>query len=120
MNKFFSFISARKSLLCVLGLFVTLLLVMAFFYKDQFFLGMYKVCLALVGLCIGAMFDMALFPYAKPRGYLAGKWDTDIKENRTDSADFPILVGQEMAFFIACIRRMLFSLIVMLGVCLAL
>lgn len=120
MAKFLEYLKTGKMLLFLLVLFFCLMLFMALFYTDQFVLAVYKVCLVLVGLCTGAVFDIALFPYAKPHGYLAGNWRTNIRENKKNEADFPILTGLETAFFIACIRRMLFAVSVMFGVCIAL
>ena len=75
------FLKTRRHFIFLTVLFFVLAVFLLLFYKSHFALAMYKVILCMVGFCIGAIFDGALFSFAKPCGYLCYKWQESSVEN---------------------------------------
>lgn len=117
---FMLFFKIRRHLIFLAVLFFVLAVFLLLFYKSHFALAMYKVILCMIGFCIGALFDGALFAFAKPCGYLCCKWQESSAENIINRADFPVAEGQEWLFIAACLRKTVFAVFGMLGMCLAL
>lgn len=116
-NRFFRF---RKSYLFLIIVLIFLGGMIAAYFEGQLFLIFYKLCLCLLAGIIASNLDYALFPFAKPESYLEGKWYEDLEEGREDEADVPIVPGQELAFFVACLRKALIICVCIIGVCIAL
>lgn len=80
---------------------------------------LYKACLVALAVVLGYWADRALFPYARPDGYLKDDWRHGIQsivemppergEGRTwyDGVDFPVEDGYHQAFAAAMLRRAL-------------
>ena len=113
--------SARRWLaLC--GLVTVLILAfLAVISSQQLPVIAYKAGLVSFAACIGVWIDRAIFPYARPSGYLKTDWlrnpDADGGE---DEVDFEICTGYFRVFAIATIRRGIMVGMVILGMCLGL
>lgn len=114
------FFKMRRHLIFLTVLFLVLAVFLLIFYKSHFALAMYKVILCMIGFCVGALFDGALFAFAKPCSYLCDNWKDNFTENTPDTADFPVVLGCEWLFIAACFRKTVFAAFGMLGMCLAL
>ena len=79
----------------------------------------YKFALTIAGAFVGFVIDRALFPYARPDGYLKRFWQHGSDEP-IDKADYEIVEGYQLAFAIATLRRALIIIAVALGVTLGL
>ena len=66
----------------------------------------YKALLIAFGVVLGYWLDRALFPYARPDGYLERDWRFGTEEPQGD-VDFRVVAGYERVFAIAMIRRAL-------------
>ena len=120
MEVFFMFkrlFSARRWLaLC--GLVTVLILAfLAVISPQQLPVIAYKAGLVSFGVWI----DRAIFPYARPSGYLKKDWlrDPDA-DGGDDEVDFEICAGYLRAFTVATIRRGIMVGMVILGMCLGL
>ena len=113
--------SARRWLaLC--GLVTALILAfLAVVSPQQLPVIAYKAALVSFAACVGVWLDRAVFPYARPSGYLKKDWmrnpDADGGE---DEVDFEICTGYFRVFAIATIRRGIMVGMVILGMCLGL
>ena len=76
---------------------------------------LYKACLIALAAVLGYWLDRALFPYARPDGYLQRDWryGTDEPEGEVD---YPVVHGYHHAFITAMIRRAIVVGCVVLGV----
>lgn len=65
---------------------------------------LYKACLVALAAVLGYWLDRALFPYARPDGYLVRDWryGTDEPEGEVD---YPVVAGYILVYAIAMIRR---------------
>ena len=124
MEVFFMFkrlFSARRWLaLC--GLITVLILAfLAVISPQQLPVIAYKAGLVSFAACIGVWIDRAIFPYARPSGYLKKDWlrDPDA-DGGDDEVDFEICAGYLRAFTVATIRRGIMVGMVILGMCLGL
>jgi hypothetical protein len=124
MEVFFMFkrlFSARRWLaLC--GLVTVLILAfLAVISPQQLPVIAYKAGLVSFAACLGVWIDRAVFPYARPSGYLKTDWlrnpDAD---GGDDEVDFEICAGYLRAFTVATIRRGIMVGMVILGMCLGL
>jgi len=80
--------------------------------------GLYKLSLAAMAAIAGYYIDIALYPYARPDGYLiSGDW-LRLHHTIDDDADYPVVKGYELIFAISMLRRALIVLACVIGVCL--
>ena len=81
----------------------------------------YKTALVSFAACIGVWIDPAIFPYARPSGYLKKYWlrDPDA-DGGDDEVDFEVCRDYLRTFSIATIRRGIMVGAVVLGMCLGL
>ena len=81
----------------------------------------YKSALVSFAACIGVWIDRAIFPYARPSGYLKTDWlNNPDADGGDDDVDFEICAGYLRAFTVATIRRGIMVGMVILGMCLGL
>ena len=113
--------SARRWLaLC--GLITILILgILAAISPQQLPVIAYKAALVSFAACMGVWIDRAVFPYARPSGYLKKDWlrnpDAD---GGDDEVDFEVCRDYLRTFSIATIRRGIMVGMVILGMCLGL
>ena len=98
--------SARRWLALCGFVTVLLLAFLAVISPQQLPVIAYKSALVSFAACIGVWIDRAIFPYARPSGYL--------------KTDFEICAGYLRAFTVATIRRGIMVGMVILGMCLGL
>ena len=103
--------------------FVTVLILpfLAVISPQQLPVIAYKAALVSFAACVGVWLDRAVFPYARPSGYLKKDWlrDPDA-DGGDDEVDFEICAGYLRAFTVATIRRGIMVGMVILGMCLGL
>ena len=114
------FSASRWLALC--GLVTVLILAfLAVISPQQLPVIAYKAGLVSFAACLGVWIDRAVFPYARPSGYLKTDWlrnpDAD---GGDDEVDFEICTGYLRAFVVATIRRGIMVGMVILGMCLGL
>ena len=102
----------RNSLFLLLA--VLLLAVIALVSPVQLPVVLYKAALIALAAVLGYWLDRALFPYARPDGYLARDWryGTDEPEGEVD---YPVVSGYIRVFTAAMVRRALVVGCVVLG-----
>ncbi len=114
------FLRARKNYILVLLLLILTAGTVCAWVHSQLLLICYKLCLFLAAGVTGCILDYAVFPYAKPEGYLTDRWDCEFCEHKKDEADFHIVKGHEIDFYVACLRRVVLISVGIIGVCFAL
>ena len=67
---------------------------------------LYKATLLALAAVVGYWLDRALFPYARPDGYLHRDWRYGTDEPEGD-VDYPVVAGYEAVFLWAMVRRAL-------------
>ena len=92
-----------------------LLVVIAVIAPPQLPVVLYKACLVALAAVLGYWLDRALFPYARPDGYLVRDWRHGTDEPVGD-VDYPVVQGYIRVFTAAMIRRALVVGAVVLGV----
>jgi len=106
----------RLSLWLVIS--VLLLIVVALLYPQQLGVSLYKLSLVSMAGVIGYWLDRALFPYARPDGYLAH--DPRNRHNPhpgdIEGADYRINNGYHVVFAAAMLRRALIVAAAMLAI----
>ena len=105
-------------LLLTAALFCGLLLLA----PHQATVAVYKLTLISLAAVVGYWLDRALFPYARPDGYLVNDWRTK-KVTETgiqDEVDHPVIHGYRVVYSHAMLRRALIVLAVVLGTALGL
>ena len=81
----------------------------------------YKAALVSFAACVGVWLDRAIFPYARPSGYLKTDWRQDPDAAGDDGVpDFEICSQYLVPFAVATIRRGIIVGGVILGMCLGL
>lgn len=113
--------SARRWLtLC--GLVTMLILaLLAAISPQQLPVIAYKAALVSFAACVGVWLDRAIFPYARPSGYLRRDWVRDPDaDGGDDEPDFEICGNYIRPFAVATIRRGIIVGMVILGMCLGL
>ena len=81
----------------------------------------YKAGLVSFAACIGVWLDRAIYPYARPSGYLKTDWRQDPDAAGNDGVpDFEICDRYIRPFTVATIRRGIIVGSVVLGMCLGL
>ena len=68
--------------------------------------AVYKLSLVLLAGYLGYWFDVWLYPYSRPDGYLVRNWETD-QGFKADAPDHAIVPGYETVFAASLIRRAL-------------
>jgi hypothetical protein len=102
-----------------LALALVLLALIAITSPAQLPVVLYKASLIALAAVLGYWLDRALFPYARPDGYLARDWRRGTNEP-TGDADFPVVSAYMPAFCHAMIRRAIIVAAVIIGVALGL
>ena len=97
-----------------LAVAVLLLAVIAVVSPVQLPVVLYKTALIALAAVLGYWLDRALFPYARPDGYLGTDWryGTDEPEGEVD---YPVVSGYIRVFTAAMVRRALVVGCVVLG-----
>lgn len=98
---------------------VLLLLLIGLISPVQLPVVLYKAALIALAAVLGYWLDRALFPYARPDGYLQRDWRYGSEEPEGD-ADFPVVAHHMHAFCTAMIRRAIVVGMVVIGVALGL
>ncbi|MBU1352115.1 MAG: putative holin [Gammaproteobacteria bacterium] len=75
---------------------------------------LYKACLVALAAVLGYWLDRALFPYARPDGYLHHDWRYGTEEPEGD-VDYPVVQGYIRVFTAAMLRRAIVVGCVVLG-----
>lgn len=83
-----------------------LLLAVAIVAPPQLPVVLYKATLLALAAVVGYWLDRALFPYARPDGYLHRDWRYGTDEPEGD-VDYPVVAGYEAVFLWAMVRRAL-------------
>lgn len=114
---FMRFLPRMFSWWCVLAVLVVTLWWLA---PLQLPVLLYKVALVGFSACLGYGLDRSLFPYARPDGYLVGRWwatkrTVDKYGYIPDQANYPVVPGCEWLFVGSVMRRALIVLAVMVG-----
>ena len=76
---------------------------------------LYKASLVALAAVLGYWLDRALFPYARPDGYLVRDWRFGTEEPEGD-VDYPVVQGYIRVFTAAMLRRAILVGCVVLGV----
>ena len=98
-----------------LVLAVLLLVALAIVAPPQLPVVLYKAALIALAAVIGYWLDRALFPYARPDGYLVRDWRFGTEEPEGD-VDYPVVQGYIRVFTAAMLRRAIVVGCVVLGV----
>jgi hypothetical protein len=106
----------RLSLWLVIS--VLLLIVVALLYPQQLGVSLYKLSLVSMAGVIGYWLDRALFPYARPDGYLAHGPENRHNPHPGDVADADYRINDDyhVAFAAAMLRRALIVAAAMLAI----
>jgi len=81
---------------------------------------LYKAALVAVAAVLGYWIDRGVFPYARPDGYLVNDWrDGDLYRTGED-VSHPVVVGYEIVFLGAMLRRAVVVAAVVLALALGL
>jgi len=106
----------RLSLWLVIS--VLLLIVVAVLYPQQMGVSLYKLSLVSMAGVIGYWLDRALFPYARPDGYLAHtqvhRYNLHLDD--PEDADYRVNAGYHVVFAAAMLRRALIVAAAMLAI----
>lgn len=103
----------RSSTWLILAL--VLLVGIAIISPPQLPVVLYKVSLIALAAVLGYWLDRALFPYARPDGYLHRDWRYGTDEPEGD-VDYPVVQGYTRVFTAAMLRRAIVVGCVVLGV----
>lgn len=87
-----------------LALAVVLIAVIAIAAPAQLPVMLYKLALVAIALVFGYWADRALFPYARPDGYLHRDWRYG-GDGPDGEVDFPVVTGYGQVFAAAMVRR---------------
>lgn len=102
-----------------LAIAVALLALIAIVSPVQLPVVAYKASLIALAAVLGYWLDRALFPYARPDGYLVRDWRLGTEAPQGD-ADYPIVPAYLPAFCHAMLRRAIVIAAVVIGVALGL
>lgn len=98
---------------------VVLLVLIAIVSPQQLPISLYKLSLISLAAVAGYWLDRALFPYARPDGYLQRDW-RGVDGGRWFDADYQVAVGYERVFAAALLRRAIIVGATVLGVAMGL
>ncbi len=104
MSKLFQLFRSYSRLGVVAVIAVALMAALLLLSPMQAQVALYKVALVFAAGYIGYWFDVALFPYARPNGFLAREWQ-DEKGFRTHAPDHAVVDGYQQVFAAAMLRR---------------
>ncbi|MBB1601565.1 putative holin [Variovorax sp. UMC13] len=107
----------RNSLWLILA--VVLLALIALISPVQLPVVLYKGSLIALAVVLGYWADRALFPYARPDGYLCRDWRRGTDEPEND-VDFPVVPNYARVYCAAMMRRAVVVGAVVIGVALGL
>ena len=107
----------RSSLFLLLS--VLLLAALAVVSPVQLPVALYKLTLIALAAVVGYWLDRALFPYARPDGYLYADWRYGTEEPE-GASDFPVLHDYHLVFCAAMLRRAIVVGTVVIGVAMGL
>ena len=96
-----------------------LLVAIAIVAPPQLPVVLYKACLVALAAVLGYWLDRALFPYARPDGYLYADWRYGTEEPE-GASDFPVLHDYHLVFCAAMLRRAIVVGTVVIGVAMGL
>ncbi|MFT0531619.1 putative holin [Castellaniella hirudinis] len=99
---------------------VVLLLAIAAISPVQLPVVAYKLSLISLAAVVAYWLDRALFPYARPDGYLVKDWRCGPCGPNVSHVDFPIVTEYMNVFIWACLRRAIIVAGVVTGVALGL
>lgn len=80
---------------------------------------LYKAALVSLAVVMGYWLDRALFPYARPDGFLERDWRLGTDEPLF-AVDYRVVKGYEMVYALAMIRRAVLVGVVIVGIALGL
>ena len=103
----------RSSLFLLLS--VLLLAALAVVSPVQLPVALYKLTLIALAAVVGYWLDRALFPYARPDGYLQRDWRYGTDEPEGD-VDYPVVQAYIRVFTAAMLRRAIVVGCVVLGI----
>lgn len=103
----------RSTLWLVLA--VLLLAIMAMLYPEQLPITLYKAALIALASVLGYWLDRALFPYARPDGYLKRDWRYGTDEPEGD-VDFPVVMAYGFIYCATMLRRAIVVAAVVVGI----
>ena len=103
----------RSSLFLLLS--VVLLVALAVVSPVQLPVALYKLTLIALAAVVGYWLDRALFPYARPDGYLVRDWRHGTDEPVGD-VDYPVVQAYIRVFTAAMLRRAIVVGCVVLGI----
>lgn len=98
-----------------LALAVLLLVAIAIVAPPQLPVVLYKACLVALAAVLGYWLDRALFPYARPDGFLVRDWRYGTEEPEGD-VDYPVVQGYIRVYTAAMLRRAIVVGCVVLGI----
>ncbi len=104
MSKLFQLFRSYSRLGVVAVIAVALMAALLLLSPMQAQVALYKVALVFAAGYIGYWFDVALFPYARPNGYLMREWRTQ-KAFIPYGPDHAIADGYQQVFAAAMLRR---------------
>lgn len=107
----------RSTLWLVLA--VLLLVVIAVITPQNLPVALYKTALIALAAVIGYWLDRALFPYARPDGFLQRDWRYGTDEPEND-VDFPVVMAYGRIYCAAMLRRAIVVAAVVLGMAIGL
>ena len=96
-----------------------LLVAIAIVAPPQLPVVLYKASLVALAAVLGYWLDRALFPYARPDGYLYADWRYGTEEPE-GASDFPVLHDYHLVFCAAMLRRAIVVGTVVIGVAMGL
>ena len=96
-----------------------LLVAIAIVAPPQLPVVLYKASLIALAAVLGYWLDRALFPYARPDGYLYADWRYGTEEPE-GASDFPVLHDYHLVFCAAMLRRAIVVGTVVIGVAMGL
>lgn len=104
-----------------LWLFVAaaLLAIIALVSPAQLSVVLYKTALIALSAVLGYWLDRALFPYARPDGFLQRDWRYGTDEPEND-VDFPVVMAYSRIYGTAMLRRAIVIAAVVLGMAIGL
>ena len=76
---------------------------------------LYKTAMIPLGVVLAYWIDRALFPYARPDGYLVRQWRGS-QEAPDGQVDHPVVSGYHQVFCFAMIRRAIIVGVVVIGI----
>lgn len=86
-----------------------------FVHPQQMEIALYKLALICLAGVMGYWLDRALFPYARPDGYLVDFWQRGTDEP-IGRADYEVVEEYRLVFALVMLRRALIMVAVIIGI----